>query len=340
MQTTSQNTNIELLSEREADVLMNYQNSIRRVPLKIRPDPAGQHTSVLTDRPVKHEPAEMIPPPSESDPFSPMNLSHKTPEPRYTYRTGQLEATEFPNLYPYLEGGCVAVTDRYPRGITEIDSDIMLAHLVGGQQFALRSRACSSARGMVEFKNWGRNRAFSSQPRIHSQRGLRTHGMISASDQEQRAWDELAERCGCDPFPLFFDQLESKDLTIKRNDRIVVAGDWAPTYPEQVDVYAAAPVPNYLAAERDVLEEAAVALGRAISLLADRNVTEFNLVTHSAPFDYRGWYRLHWHIFPRNLRGDAGAEVGERIYVIAVPPEKTALALREGWGLGSSAEVR
>lgn len=309
--------------------------------IEMRCPPEGLHTtSIAVDRakkPPASGPLIVTTPlgPCASDcTFGPRNLKRTTPGRRLRHFVGDDdEARSFPNLFSFLEAGYVTVTDRHPATIKDIGPDHIRAHLVTGKQVARRLAKRKSAYAVVDFVNWG-PRANMSKAHFHSQRGLRLPSMGCLSLLEQHAWDGLAAVWGQNPFDLYIAALRELKLVIAEDLDVVVAAPFAPMYPDQVDVIPKLPAPHYLDVSDKVLEATSCAIARSLTLLAElRGVTDFNLVTHSAPFTYRAnWFRMHWHILPRNSRGDAGAEVGEHIYVVDVFPETTARQLRGNWG--------
>src|SRR5262245_22018734 len=109
----------------ETRMMVDGRETVRAVLLRASPD--GLHTSAIaverankpsapSDQRRHGEPC------GEGCTFSPGNLAKTTPRRRMRHALGAGQtARTFPNLYPFLEAGCVTVTPRHPTTIQEID---------------------------------------------------------------------------------------------------------------------------------------------------------------------------------------------------------------------------
>src|ERR1017187_6173435 len=252
------------------------------------------------------------------------NLFLVTPQPRIWHKRG---AISVPNLYEFMPGHHgYAIPDRHAATLLDITGEDLAALLEAGQGMARRA---SNGRILIDGLNF-LEIAAASQGHLHGQHGDLTEGGNCASVRERGGAELLAKEFGCDPFDLYLSALRLSPLFIYTDDWVTVSSSWAPVFPDQVDVWVNAPVPNYLDASDELIGHVAEALQRALRGLGSvRAVEDVNIICHQAPLACKTVFpRLHWHIFPRNRRREGFLEIGEQFWVVDVFPELTASELR------------
>lgn len=310
----------------------------------IRTDWLGEHsTEIAIDRAAKPAPPitcerTLLRECTDECIFSPQNVLKVTPEPRIThgdtitFQDNLGKVVTFPNLFPFMYPHYVTAPPDHPAKITEIKLKHIITFLNAGSKLAQLIQSVDGVVGMIGIWNWG-ELAATSQGHIHFQWGGRTPLMITHSVRERKAIQLLGQELRADPFDLLIQTLQNTSLFCWENEVVFVHTPFAPTFPDQVDIVLKKSIPNLWVLPNELIEPIAEGIWRTIICLAtSRAVTDFNVIVHQDDFDLKSeYYRLHFHILPRNKRREGGLE-WEGSYVVDIFPETTARFLRQAMG--------
>jgi len=310
----------------------------------VRQDWLGQYsTSIAVDRAAKPAPPITVDRKlqrkcSDRCIFSPDKIRVVTPEPRIEHPEAVIfqddkgEVISVSNLYPFMYHHFVTVTPDHPAAASDFEVRHLMTFLCAGQKLAQIIRDTKDSVGMIGIWNWG-ELAAASQGHLHFQFGGRTPLMISCATKERKAVDELSQKLKQDPFSALIDGIRQTSLYCWENEAVFVHAPFAPVFPDQIDIVMKENIPNLLEIPDELMAATAEGLWRSlICLTISRSVTDFNLIIHQDDFEPQSpYYRLHFHIFPRNKRREGGLEF-EGTYVVDIFPETTARALRQAMG--------
>jgi len=114
---------------------------------------------------------------------------------------------------------------------------------------------------------------------------------------------------------------------------LFICAPFAPKFPDHVDIISKRGFNTLLDTSWDYRKGLAESmLGVFHSLCIHRGVSDFNLALHQNFFEVKDFYRLHWHVYPRNKNNLGGMEINNS-YVVGVFPQVTAKALRQHFGV-------
>jgi galactose-1-phosphate uridylyltransferase len=331
----------------------------REYRLFFREDPFGTHTCSISEararRPIDTGKitSEIIP--VDRCIFDPPGLGDGTPEPKLMHdkpnlKPGAWQVVSVPNMYPFSLEHYVTIFSSHKPYLRQLDLDDMVAYINSMYDLADKFRR-DGGLGIWDIINWGLA-AGASQSHPHAQRGPIIEEMMGMksdlldSIKESKLVGELAYQLkGKDPYDYYLEQIRQSDLFIwetkDEDDRldkeggILIHAPFAPRFPHQVDIVAKGKVGNVLQLKREEREKMAKCMLGVFHALTDKlQVTDLNVVSHQELFHLseRSFYRMHWHVMPRNLNKPGGIEVGEGFFIVPYFPEETADVLREHYG--------
>lgn len=316
---------IEIESRREP-IFGRYWTSISNV----RADKPGKPNlnPVLTDEEQRKR-DEADAKEKENCFFEPHNIG-KTPEPRIYFPSLEIEGyvpVSVPNLYGYSFLGRVNCFTSHEK-----------KHLPLMTQADIRNYILITIENARKLNGLGIKRMFSlinvgkiagnSQPHPHSQDGALTNGVDSTDFDELQRYKAYKKQVK-DPFGEYMDRVRNSPLFGFQNESAMVFAQFAPKYPDELEVMACSNVGNFCELDNRTVDGLTEILSRSISFLnSKRGVDALNVVAHQKPFGDKSNYRLHFHISPRDKNIHGGLEVGFGNYIVDTYPEQTARELR------------
>lgn len=255
-----------------------------------------------------------------------------TPEPRIDhsrdglYTLGGSPVLSVPNLFPFSPDHYVTIFADHKPDVIDLCKEDLVNYIETAFYFANKFRA-EKAEGMWDFVNWGAA-AGASQPHPHAQRGTLEKKLNSMITLEQVSLAKRAKDIGQDPFEVYMSKVRDSPYFVFENDFLFICTPFAPKLPDQVDIISKKGFNTLLDTSWDYrrgLAESMLGVFHALSL--HRGVSDFNLTLHQNFFDVKDFYRLHWHVYPRNKNNLGGMELNNS-YIIGVFPQVTAKTLR------------
>ncbi|MDP2908393.1 MAG: hypothetical protein Q8N77_01165 [Nanoarchaeota archaeon] len=236
-----------------------------------------------------------------------------------------------PNLYPFSPDHYVTVFADHKPDIIDLLKEDLVNYIETAFYFANKFRA-EKAEGMWDFINWGAS-AGASQPHPHAQRGTLEKQLNSMITLEQVSLAKRAKDISKDPFEIYMSKVRESPYFIFENDFLFICAPFAPKFADQVDIISKKGFNTLLDTSWDYRRGLAESMIGVFHALGNkRGVDDFNLTLHQNFFEVKDFYRLHWHVYPRNKSNLGGMELNNS-YVVGVFPQVTAKALREHFGV-------
>jgi len=316
----------------------------KRSRVSIRLDPLfGEYspysTSISSDRAKKPDVIKYVKkePKKEGCIFCEPKIYEVTPEPKIDHSKEGLFTPEgrpvisVPNLFPFSPNHYVTIFTDHKVDIIDWVKEDMVNYIETSFYFSKKFKR-EKAEGMWDIVNHG-VAAGASQPHPHAQRGTLEKRLNFTIALEQEALTRKAEELGEDPFEVYMSKVRDSRYFIFENDFLFICAPFAPKSPDQVDIISKQCFNTLLDTPVDYREGWAESMiGVLHSLGKDRGVSDINIALHQSFFGVNDYYRLHWHIFPRNKSRVGGLELNNS-YVVGIFPRVTAKALRKHFGV-------
>lgn len=308
--------------------------------LSLRLDPlfgkySPHSTSISEERAKRPETIKYVrkEPKKEGCIFCEPKIYESTPEPRIDHGGDGLFTPEgkpvisVPNLYPFSPDHYVTVFADHKVEVVDWVKEDLVNYVETSFYFANKFSS-EKAEGMWDIVNHGAA-AGASQPHPHAQRGTLERKLNSMTTLEQVSLAKRAKQLGKDPFGVYMSKVRDSPYFIFENDFLFICAPFAPKFPDQVDIISKEGFNTLLDTSKDYRKGLAESMiGVFHSLNKDRGVGDFNLTLHQSFFGVRDYYRLHWHVHPRDKNHIGGLELNNS-YVVGVFPQVTAKALRK-----------
>ena len=239
------------------------------------------------------------------------------------------EVVSTPNKYPFAVDHKITIFTTHKPDLKDLTFNDIVNYFESTYQLALIFR--ENSYGMANGMNWGEEAA-ASLNHPHSQSFSLPKIAKIITNQESEAIGRRAADLGEDPFEWYMDRLRNSPYFIFENEFIFIYAPFAPQFSDQVDVITKKVDGKIF---RNILDITSDNVRRTMSssltgifhaLRDKRYVTDLNVETHQGMFNQKGFYRLHWHILPRN-KGKIGFSENINFYPIIVPPEITGKEL-------------
>jgi UDPglucose--hexose-1-phosphate uridylyltransferase len=307
----------------ELELYLN-ESIVKRV-IEVRKDPLSLNTTSLSperaNRPKKFS--------KEGCVFCPPLIYQITASPRIIHQDGSIT---IPNSFPFLKPHHVTIFPYHKSKIEELDEKDLYAWIETGYEMATIYKKLN-VRLMWDFINFGRN-AGASIEHPHAQRGGVTKSIKTEADKEISNLKRKMKNLNENPFEYLFKKYKENDLFVFEDDVLFINTPFAPKLPNEVMITYKPEITELTKLKSNAdKNKIAFAINKVLHILnKELNVTDFNIVSHYAPFklDCQKYFKIHWHIYPRNLNNLAGMEMNGH-YVVDVFPEYTASILRKNF---------
>jgi len=266
--------------------------------------------------------------------FCPPQIWDETTQPRIVHdrlRRGDFVPVTFQNLYGIDEISMITVFAEHKTKLIDLTFDDLVCYLETLYDTAQFLKDKYSARNVWDFVNWG-FLAGASQEHPHAQRGTGPF-KDTLSQKEAKYVAGYAYETGERFFEKYLGAIRDSPYLIweePEKDDLLIYAPFAPRFPHQVDLIPKKRIRHVLELKDpdQRIRMARSMLGVLHALYQNLRVTDVNIALHQEFFDIMGNFRMHWHIYPRNLNTLAGFELGHEGYVVNKFPEETADVLR------------